>query len=127
MDLHLAAPVAEPARRRRDALRHGRVGEQAPVELRRGDAGEHGTLGADDLAAGEAHARRFAVRHEDPRHLRLGAELAARLAHDRREALDQADTAALRHRHPAELERAGDHLRHEAGGRLVGPEARVQD
>ena len=55
------------------------------------------------------------------------AHLAARVADDSGEPVDEHDAATFRHRHAAELERAGDHLGHEAGRRLVGAEARVQD
>ena len=41
-------------------------------------------------------------------------------------AVDELHAAALRHRHPAELERAGDHLGHEPRHRLVGAEPGVQ-
>ena len=40
--------------------------------------------------------------------------------------LDEPDAAAARHGHAAELDRAGDDLRHEPRDRLLGPEAGVQ-
>ncbi len=126
VDLHLAAAVAEAERLVADPRRRVGLAEQAPVELRRRDAGKDGAARGDRFAVGQAHACRLALRHDDPLDLGLGAQLAARVAHDRRERVDEARAAALRHRHPAELERAGDHLRHEPGHGLVGAEAGVQ-
>ena len=126
VDLHLAAAVAEAERLVANPRRRVGLAEQPAVELRRRDAGKDGAARGDRFAVGQAHACRLALRHDDPLDLGLGAQLAARVAHDRRERVDEARAAALRHRHPAELERAGDHLRHEAGHGLVGAEAGVQ-
>ena len=126
VDLHLAAAVTEAARALADVRRRVALAEQAAVELRRRHAGEHGAVGDDRLAVREADRRRLPFGDDDPLDLRLGAELAAGLAHDRRQPVDEACAAALRHRHPAQLQRARDHLRHEAGHRLVGPEAGVE-
>ena len=61
-----------------------------------------------------------------------GAQLAAVLAHDRGQRLDEPHAAAARHGHAAELDRARDDLRHEAGdapapgrGRCAAPRARA--
>ena len=126
VDLHLAAPVAEAGGGVADVRRRVGLAEQPAVQLRRGDAGEHGPRRRDRLAAGEPHSGRAAVRDEDPLDVGVGPQLAARVADDRGETVDELDAAALRHRHPAELERAGDHLRHEAGHRLVGAEPGVE-
>ena len=53
VDLHLAAAVAEPPRGARGRAAARRPREQAAVELRRGDAGEHRARRRDRLAVGE--------------------------------------------------------------------------
>ncbi len=126
VDLHLAAAVAEASRGVPDSGRHLAVGEQRPVELGRRHAGEDGPLRADRLAAGESDPGGAPVRDEDALDGSVGPELAARLADDRRQPLDQRHTTALRHGHPAELQGTGDHLCHEARHRLIGPETGVQ-
>ena len=126
VDLHLAAAVTEAARRVADVLRCVALPEQPAIQLRRRHAGEHGARGGDRLAVREPDGGRATLRDEDPLDVRLGPQLAACVADDRRQTLDELDAAALRHRHPSELEGAGDHLRHEARHRLVGTESRMQ-
>ena len=53
-------------------------------------------------------------------------QLAARVADDPGERVDESDTAADRDRHAAELDRARDHLRHEPRDGALGAEPRVQ-
>ena len=127
VDLHLAAAVAEAQRPLANPGGCVALAEQTSIELRRRDAGQHGPRCCDRLAVREPDRRRRPLRDDDPLHLGLGAQFAAGIANDRRERVDEARAAALRYRHPAELERAGDHLGHESGHRLVGPEAGVQD
>ena len=127
VDLHLGAAVAESRRRVGDGGRHVRAAEQRAVELGRRHARDNGARRGDDLAVGEADAGRAAVRDENLLHVSLEAHLAAGVGDDPGQRVDEPDAAANRHRHPAELQRGGDHLRHEAGRRLIRPEPRVQD
>ncbi len=100
--------------------------EELAIELRRRDAGDDGAIRANRLAARQANGRGPPIGDEHPLDLRAGAYFAAAVADDGGESVDERDTSSLRHRHPSELERAGDDLGHEAGGRLVGAEAGVE-
>ena len=102
------------------------LGQEAPVELGRGHVRDNGLARIHRAAALEAHARRTAAADDHLLDVGAGLELAAGVAHDARERLDEADASPLRHRHPAELDRDGDHARHEARRRRVGTEARMQ-
>ena len=84
-------------------------------------------VGGDELAVGEPHAGRPAVGDENLANVCREPHLATRVGDDARERIDEAHAAADRHRHAAELQCGADHLRHEPGRRLIGPEARVQD
>ena len=124
MNLHLGAPVTEPASGLRDAA--GRIAEEPPVELGRCDVRDHGAGGLDSLAVGQAHPGRPAVTDED--RLDLGARTAGAAV-----VLDQANerfgelcASAFRYGHPALLDRDRDHLGHEPGGRGVRPETGVE-
>ena len=127
VDLHARAAVAEglrglPGRRagprpRAAAGRRAACGVTLAITAREAEtispSRQPHAVGA---AAGDEHALDVGA----------GAQLAAVLAHDRRQRLDEAHAAAARHGHAAELDRAGDDLRHEARDGLLGPEARVQ-
>ena len=66
------------------------------------------------------------LRDEHALDLDAAANLATGVAHDPGQAVDENAAAALRDGHSSELERAGDHLRHEAGRRLIWPEPGVE-
>ena len=59
--------------------------------------------------------------------LASGLDSSAGVAHDRSERVDKPDAATARHRHPAELDRDGDHLRHESRQRGIRADSRVQN
>ena len=126
MNLHLPAPVAEPLRlgdrRRRDA----RAVQQLEIQGLRGHVRKHGALRLHDRSVGRPHAGRAPAGNHDPLHRPAGLAHASGVADDRCQRLDQPNAASARHRHPAELDRDRDHLRHEARRRRVGPEAGVQ-
>ena len=125
MDLHLGAAVPElPAalgdRRRRLTF------EQAPVELRRRHVRDHGAAGRDGFAAGEPDADRLAVAYENALDVPARFANPPVVADQLHERIGQPRAAAARDRHPALLNRHGDHLRHEPRQRRVWPEPRVQ-
>ena len=126
VDLHRAAAVAEALGRTRDRRRDVSGSEQLPVELRRRHSRDDRPLCADRLAAGQPDSGGTSTRDEHALDLDAAADLAARVAHDPGQAVDENAAAALRDGHPAELQRAGDHLGHEARGRLIRPEPRVE-
>ncbi len=123
VDLHLASAVAEPAAppRRRPVAAPG-AARTAPAasrsrappasprspRRRRSDAGRRGPTRRRP-ARPPARSRTRRPRPDDPG-----------------ERLDQRDAAAARDRHPPELDRDADHLRHEPRRRRVGPEPGVQ-
>ncbi len=113
-------------RRRPRLRRHLGAGRGAAVELGRRHARDDGARGADDLAAGEAHAGSAPVRDEDLLDVGLEAHLAAGVGDDPGERVDEPDATSERHGHATELERGRDHLRHEAGRRLIRPEPGVE-
>ena len=126
VDLHARAPEAVPApglglRRRDDSDR-----DEPAVELVRRDV-------ADDRAAGEHLAAETSRTPRAPSSststsadVRVRPRLAAGVADDSRERVDEHRAAAARHRHAAELERRRDDLAHEAGRGGVGAESRVE-
>ena len=126
VDLHARTAVAIGLRRLPVGRRHLALAQELPVELLGRDARDHGTRGRDRLAACQPDAGGAAARDEHALDVGTGAQLAAALAHDPGQRLDEPDAAAARHGHAAELDRAGDDLRHEAGERLLRPEAGVQ-
>ena len=121
-----ARPYRKRAAASATAGRHVGVAEERPVELGRRDVGDDRAGRSDDLAVGEPDAGGPPVRDQDPSHVGLEADLAARVRDDSRERVDEANAAPDGHRHAAELERRADHLGHEAGGRLIRAEARVE-
>ena len=127
VDLHLGAAVAESRRCVGDGGRHVRAAEQRAVELGRRHAGDDGARRgrrarrrrgerrSRGRSRRESVARRASRRTSPPASVTIPASAStSRIA------------AADRHRHAAELERGGDHLRHEARRRLIRAEARVQ-
>ena len=126
MDLHAGPAVAEGLGGAPGLRRHLALAQQLTVELLRRDARDDRARGRDRLAARDPDGRGATARDEHALHVGARPQLAAVLAHDARQRLHQANAAAARHGHAAELDGAGDHLRHEPRERLLGPEARVQ-
>ena len=126
VDLHPRAAVAVARRRGVDV--GGDVGraEERAVEPGRRHARDDGAGRADRLSVGEDDTDRAAAGDRDPRDLRVRPEVAARVPDDALERLDEADAAADRHRHPAELDGARDDLGHEPRHRVVRAEPRVE-
>ena len=124
------------------ASRRGRSGSARPrrAPLRACRAGRGGRRRGGRRDAGDDRAvRRHHVAVAEPRRPSRGptrrvircawrarAQLASGVADDPRQGVDERDAPADGHGHPAELHRAGDHLRHEARDRVVRPEPRVQ-
>ena len=127
VDLHLRSPVPEPPCGLGHGRRHLGLVEQALVELRRRHVGDHGPLCRHDLAAGEPDAGRPAGPDEHALGVLARFADAAAVADQAHERVGEHGAAAARHRHPALLDRDRDHLRHEARGRGVRTEPRVQD
>ena len=125
MDLHLGATEAEPPRTRLDLLRQRDSLQQASVELRGENVAEHDRR-AHLVAVDGSHAVCAAVLDENALDVAIRLEHAAVVANQLRERIHETRATAARHRHPTELDRGRDHLRHEARGRSVRPEAGVQ-
>ena len=125
MDLHLGAAVAEAAaglRRRRPAGRRG-AGRRA------GSASRSRSPRAAASNVSPAVVRTPVAApslHEDRVDLGVRPAGAAVVLDQPHERVGEPGAAALRHRHPALLDRDRDHLGHEAGGGGVGPEAGVE-
>ena len=83
-------------------------------------------VGLDRLAVGEPHADGAARADEHALDVAVGLADSAVVANQLHERLGELRAAAARNRHPALLHRDRDHLRHEAGRRLIRPETGVQ-
>ena len=121
MDLHAGPAVAVPAGGGVNVGRHLALGQELEVEPGRRHACDDRLRGLDDLPALEPHGRRAPVRDENSLDVGAGSHLAAGVADDPYQAFDELPAASPWYRHPAELERAGDHLRHEARDGVVRP------
>ena len=125
VDLHLRPPEAKAACGQSDRGGKRHIPQQSAVQLRRQDV-------ADDRPCGElvsvhgSNTARAAVLDENSIHLAIRLQHAAVIADQLRQRVDEPRTAAARNRHAAQLDRDGDHLRHEAGGGSVRAETGVQ-
>ena len=120
------APGPEAAARRRDLRRHVVVAQQPLVELRRRDVADHGRSAAHRPAVREPDADGRPVLDDHTLDVAARLARAAVVPDQRHERVDEARAAATRNRHPALLDRDGDHLCHEARRGRVGPEPGVQ-
>ena len=123
VDLHLAPAVPEPLR----FLRDRPAGRPQQVSVQRLRRHRRRAPPASPRSISPSAVRTPVARSaldDDLVDLPPGLACAARVADDPGQRLDQPDAAAARHRHPAELDRDADHLRHEAGRRRRPARAR---
>ena len=103
------------------------MAEELRVELHGCHRRHDRPTSGDRLAPGDAHAGGATVGDQHALYLGSRANDPTCVEDDPRERVDKLCAATSRDRHPAELERAGEHMGHEARGRLIRSKSGVED